>query len=59
MDEFLDYNRYTNLDGVEWRIIDFLINSTDEHAESLWKMLKYNTIDLFFIYNLLFSSFIF
>lgn len=45
MDEFLDYNRYTNLDGVEWRIIDFLINSTDTHAESLWKMLKYNTID--------------
>lgn len=45
MNNFLSYNRYTNLDGVEWRIINFLINSTDEHAENLWKMLKYNTID--------------
>lgn len=37
----LDFNRYTNLDGVEWRIIQFLVDSESKHAQMLWKMLKY------------------
>lgn len=39
-DSGLDFNRYTNLDGLEWRIVNFLVQSKSKHADRLWKMLK-------------------
>ena len=39
------FNRYTNLDGAEWRIIYALAASKTKHAKNLWRMLKYNTPD--------------
>ena len=39
------FNRFTNLDNIEWKIIDFLINSKSKYANYLWKILKYNTED--------------
>lgn len=40
-----EFNRYTNLDGLEWRVINALVKSDSKHAKKLWKMLKYNTAD--------------
>lgn len=39
------FNRFTNLDGVEWRIIDAFVKSDSRHAKAFWKMLNYNTED--------------
>lgn len=38
-----DYNRYNELDGIEWRVIDALVKSDTKYGKYLWKMLKYNT----------------
>lgn len=40
-----DFNRYTNLDNIEWNIIQYLVDSKSVYAENLWKILKYNTED--------------
>lgn len=37
------YNRYNDLDGAEWRVIDALVKSDTKYGKYLWKMLKYNT----------------
>lgn len=37
-------NRFTNLDGIEGKIVTHLINSTSKHAEIFWKILKYNDL---------------
>lgn len=42
------FNRYINLDGVEWRVINALINSNSKYAQNLWKLLKYPTEDCLF-----------
>lgn len=64
MEEFFDntYNRYTNLDGLEWRVIEALMTSAEgadpvtklsfKNGENLWKMLKYPTQDCLFKPNL-------
>jgi hypothetical protein len=39
------YNRYSNLDNIEWKIIQYLINSKSKYANYLWKILKYDTED--------------
>ena len=39
------YNRFTNLDNIEWNIIEYLIKSKSKYANYLWKILKYNTED--------------
>lgn len=39
------YNRFTNLDNVEWNIIWHLINSETKFADNIWKILKYDTED--------------
>jgi hypothetical protein len=44
-DELNDYNRFENLDSVEYKIISHLIYSTTSHANKIWKILKYDTID--------------
>ena len=40
-----EFNRYTNLEGIEWRIINALVKSDSKYAKKLWRMLKYNTAD--------------
>ena len=35
-----EFNRYTNLEGVEWRIINALVKSDSKYAKKLWRMLK-------------------
>ena len=35
------FNRYTNLDNIEWKIIDYLVKSKSKYANYLWKILKY------------------
>ena len=42
--EFNAVNRVQNLDGIEWKIVDHLINSTTKHANNIWKILKNNDI---------------
>ena len=37
------FNRYTNLDNIEWKIIDYLVKSKSKYANYLWKILKYDT----------------
>lgn len=37
--------RYTNLDNIEWKIIDYLVNSKSKYANYLWKILKYDSMD--------------
>ena len=39
------YNRYPNLDNVEWKVIYALAASKSHHMKYLWRMLKYNTPD--------------
>ena len=39
------YNRFTNLDNVEWRLIWHLVNSQTKFADNIWKILKYDTED--------------
>lgn len=39
------FNRFVNLDNVEWHIIDYLAKSRSKYAEYLWKILKYDTED--------------
>lgn len=39
------FNRYTNLDNIEWKIIDYLVKSKSKYAQYLWKILKYDTED--------------
>ena len=39
------YCRYTNLDNIEWKIVDYLVNSKSKYANYLWKILKYDTMD--------------
>lgn len=46
--EYSDYsvfNRFENLDGIEAKIIQHLINSNSKHADNIWKLLKYGTLD--------------
>lgn len=44
-DNDIMFNRYTNLDGIEWRIIEALVKSDSKYAKLLWKMLKYDVPD--------------
>lgn len=39
------FNRYVNLDNIEWHIVDYLVNDQSKYADYLWKLLKYNTED--------------
>jgi hypothetical protein len=39
------FNRFTNLDNIEWNIINHLINSESQSVENLWKILKYDSPD--------------
>ena len=39
------FNRYVNLDNIEWHIVDYLIKSNSKYADYLWKILKYDTPD--------------
>ena len=39
------FNRYSNLDNIEWKIINYLVNSESKYANYLWKVLKYDTED--------------
>lgn len=46
------FNRFVNLDSIEDRIINYLINSTTKNAERIWKLLKYGTLDALMKENL-------
>lgn len=39
------FNRLTNLDNVEWGIVEFLARSNSKYANYLWKILAYSTED--------------
>lgn len=39
------YNRLTNLDNIEYKIVDFLARSDSKYANYLWKILKYDDQD--------------
>ena len=43
--EFSEFNRIPNIDGVEGKIIEHLLNSTTKDAEMFWKILKYDSKD--------------
>ena len=37
-------NRFENLDSLETKIINHLVNSTSKHADIFWKILKYDDL---------------
>ena len=39
------YNRFVNLDNIEYRIVNYLAKSKTKYANNLWKILKYDTED--------------
>lgn len=39
------YNRFVNLDNIEYRIVQFLAKSDNKYADYLFKILKYDTMD--------------
>lgn len=39
------YNRFVNLDNIEYRIADFLAKSDNKYADYLFKILNYDTMD--------------
>ena len=39
------FNRLTNLDNIEYKIVDFLAKSDSKYANYLWKILKYDEQD--------------
>lgn len=44
-DEFTNYNRFQNLDGVEYKIVQKLLTSNNKYADNVWRLMKYNTTD--------------
>jgi len=47
MYEFTAYNemnRFQNLDSIENKIVDCLVNDDNKHAENFWKLLKYSDL---------------
>jgi hypothetical protein len=46
------YNRFTNLDSIEERIINYLIKSDSIYANRIWKILRYSTTDALLKKNL-------
>lgn len=51
LDDGNAFNRYRDLDSVEWKIIYALAYSKTNHAKYLWRMLKYNTSDCLILDN--------
>ena len=41
--DFNEFNRLQNIDGLEWKIIDHLIQSKTKHADNIWKILAYDS----------------
>lgn len=39
------FNRFVNLDNIEWNIIMYLVDSQTKYAKNIWKILKYDTED--------------
>lgn len=39
------FNRFVNLDNIEWNLIIHLVNSDTKYARNIWKILKYDTAD--------------
>lgn len=40
-----DFNRFQNLDGLEWKLVNQLLYSDSKYAENIWKLLYYSTPD--------------
>lgn len=47
--EYNDFNRFSNLDSIEWKIINHLVNSQTEDAKLFWKLLVSAKPDAAFI----------
>lgn len=39
------FNRFVNLDNIEWNLLMHLVNSETKYAQNIWKILKYDTPD--------------
>lgn len=39
------FNRFKDLDGIEWRVIDHLAKDQGKYADYFWKALKYDSSD--------------
>ena len=39
------FNRYTNLDSIEWKIVQHLLDSNSIYSDNIWKALAYPTTD--------------
>lgn len=47
-----EFNRFENLDGLEWKLINHLVYSESKYSQLLWKILAYPTMDCLFKPNL-------
>ena len=43
--KFNSLNRFENLDGLEAKIVNKLVNSTNKYADIFWKILKYDDLN--------------
>lgn len=43
--EFGEYSRFSNLDGIEAKIVNILVNANDKYGNIIWKLLKYNSLN--------------
>jgi len=50
--DYSEFNRIPNIDGIECKIVEHLLNSKTKDAEMFWKVLKYNSRDALAMENL-------
>lgn len=43
--QYNDFNRFSNLDGIEFKLVNELLYSKSKYAENIWKLLYYATPD--------------
>jgi len=56
MYNYNDFNRFPNLDGVEYKMVNELLYSKSQYAENIWKLMYYTTPDALVRDNLTLSQ---
>ena len=54
--QWAEFNRFENLDGIEWKLINHLLYSESKYAQMIWKILAYPTMDCLLKDNLTASA---
>jgi len=54
--QYNDFNRFSNLDGIEYKMVYELLHSKSKYAENIWKLLYYTTPDALMQDNLTYEQ---